>query len=86
LVRATYRWVNEVDEDHYTIYDALYRLIGEAFERFVPDAAFAVDEAYYRDEYDEGDAEREIEAVRDAYRRRAGARMIRRALEEGGES
>ncbi len=83
LVAQVYKWVGHVPNDHLLTHDALYRLIGEAFERFIPELEWANVEQGHADD---PDGEREIEASWRAFRRRQGARMLKQALEGGNDA
>lgn len=84
LLWAIYEWVGQVDDDD--TLDALYRLITEAFERFAPELEWAQVERVYRDDFAGSHVEDELEASRHAFRRREGARILRRLLDDGEAS
>lgn len=79
LIEQVYQCVGRVPADELETHDALYRVIGEAFERFVPELEWANVVEHHR-RGDPQDAETEIEASRRAFRRRQGARLLKQAL------
>ena len=81
LVRVTYECIATVEDD--VVCDSLFWLVGEAFERFAPEVDEAETERYLREDYDNPDiVDRERADGLRARRRRAGARMLKRALDD----
>jgi hypothetical protein len=85
LVRLIYEHIRQVDDDELDTRDALYWFITELIERLAPELEWAENVRYYREECSSGEGVclvDELAATRRAMRRRQGARMIRRALED----